>query len=237
MPIGNPAYPGLLEEGCCIPDTSWANLQCGFTADDLSQKRFFARRNSQDLQLHKARLYGVSQVGNVAWNILERCNVQFVLGSGHFYWIWRQAHNTAIAGQAADGLIWGGDVKVVIFEIQDTALALDGQAGGWDWMEGRANANGVPLKGKVACEMRYWRIAVALSQKIGRIFAPYLGFVANRERLKLRKLESGVGWLRAKDPIGLFLGCTLTQGSKVLLNVEWRGGFEQGLALSGQIRF
>ncbi len=235
-PIGNPAI-SLLEQGLFIPDTSWSNLQCGFTGDDLFRKRFCARTSSQNLGLHKANLRGVSQTWNLTWNIRERCNLQGEIGSGRFRWIWEQSPNTAIAGQVSEGLIWSGNAQLVIFEIQDTILAADVHAGGWDWMKGHANANGVALPGIVQSTMRYWQAGAALSQKIGSLFAPYFGIVVNRSRLKLRKLESGIGWLRSRHTIGPFLGCTLTQGTIISLNIEWRGGFEQGVALSGQIRF
>jgi len=236
-PIGNPAAPSLIEQGFFIPDTSWANIQFGFTGDDLSQKRFCARTSSQNLGLHKACLWGVSQTGNVTWNIMERCNLQCELGSGRFRWIWKQAPNTAIFGQVSEGLIWSGSAQLIIFEIQDTALAADVHAGGWDWMKGHANANGMALPGTVQSAMRYWQVGAALSQKIAGFFAPYVGVAVNRTRLKIRKLESGIGWLRSRHTVGPFLGCTLTQGTFISLNIEWRGGFEQGLALSGQLRF
>ena len=168
---------------------------------------------------------------------MERCNIQAQLGSGRFEWRWKQIPDTAISGCVADGLLWGGSAQLIIFEILDTSLAADAQAGGWDWMEGHASANGIPLPGSVRSEMRYWQVGTAICQKIGGLFVPYVGVAINRTRLKMRKLESGIGWLRSRHTVGPFLGCTLTQGTFISLNVEWRGGFEQGLALSGELRF
>ena len=103
-------------------------------------------------------------------------------------------------------------------------------------MKGHATTNGIPLRASVQSEMRYWQVGAALCQKFS-FFLPYAGVAANRARLKIRKLESGIGWLRSRHTIGPFLGCTLSQGTDISLNIEWRGGFEQGAALSGQVRF
>lgn len=202
----------------------------------MTQQRYGARTSSQSFGLHRAELKGKSQVGNITWNIAERLNIQIELGSGRYYWQWKQVENTAVSGQLSDGMIWNGSAKLVIFEIKDTSLAADVHAGGWDWMRGHATLNGIPLHTTVESEMRYWQVAAALCQKL-HFFLPYAGVAANRARLKIRKLESGIGWLRSRHTIGPFLGCTLSKGTDISLNIEWRGGFEQGTALSGQLRF
>ena len=235
-PIGNPSAPSILEEGFFIPDTSWAGLQSGVIGDWLGQQRFSARTSSQSLGLHKAEIYGNSQIGNLTWNIAERLNLQSEAGSGQYQWQWNQRDNKAIHGYLSDGVLWSGSAKLVVFEIRDTSLAADVHAGGWDWMKGHATSNGIPLGSTAHSEMRYWQIAGALCQKIS-LFVPYIGVAANRTRLKISKLASGIGWLRSRHTLGPFLGCTLSKGADISLNIEWRGGFEQGAAFSGQIRF
>lgn len=234
---GNPAFPALLEQGIRIPDTCWSNVRVAFLEDLLLQKKYFARTSSRDLQLRRARLCGNSQIGCVAWNIVERCDIQFELGSGQFSWIWKQVGNMAISGHVADGLIWSGHIKLAVFEILDTIFAIDAHAGGWDWMKGHAYANGSSLSGTVLCEMRYWQIDAVLAQKIDQTLVPYIGAAVQRSRLKIKKLESGIGWLRSSNPLGLLLGCAFTQGDRIGLNLEWRGWFEQAISVSGQIRF
>jgi len=236
VPIGNPSAPSLLEQGFFIPDTSWTNFQWGVLADWLAQQRFRPRTSSRSFGLHRAELWGESQLGNITWNIAERLNIQIEMGSGRFYWQWKQSGNTAIFGRLSGGTIWNGNAKLVIFEIKDVSLATDVHAGGWDWMKGHATSNGIPLKDVVHSVMRYWQASAALSMKFN-LFTPYIGVGANRTRLKISDLETGDGWLRSRHTVGPFLGCTLSQGTDIALNVECRGGFEQGAAVSGQIRF
>jgi hypothetical protein len=235
-PIGNPSAPSLLEQGFFIPDTSWTNFQSGVLGDWLAEQRFRPRTSSQSFGLHKAELRGESQLGYATWNIAERLNIQIEMGSGRFDWRWKQSGNQAIVGHLSGGMLWNGSAKLVIFEIKDVSLAADVHAGGWDWMKGHATSNGSPLKGIAHSELRYWQAGAALCMKF-QLFIPYIGVGANRTRLKVSHLVTGTGWLRSRHTIGPFLGCTLSKGTDISLNVEWRGGFEQGTSLSGQIRF
>ncbi len=202
-PIGNPSAPSVLEQGFFIPDTSWTHFQWGIVGNWLSQQRFCARTSSQSFGLERAELWGDSLIGYIVWNIAERLNLQIELGSGRFQWQWKQMGDVAIDGWLSGGTIWSGSAKLVVFEIKDTSLAADVHAGGWDWMKGHAASNGIPLGGSVHSELRYWQLAAALCQKIS-LLIPYIGVVANRTRLKMSKLESGIGWLRSRHTLAHF---------------------------------
>lgn len=236
VPIGNPSSPALLQRGFFISDTSFSNLQVGCIEDFLFQKKFQARHTSRVFGLHKAQIEGVSQIGNITWNILERINFQIELGSGQFIWQWKQQNNQFVLGKISDGLIWSGSAKVVFFEIQQTSIAATAQAGGWNWMEGHGTVGGVPIRGTNRSKMHYWQLGGGITQKIG-LFSPYVGIVANQTDLKISRLSTGTGSLRSWHKMGMFGGCTLSTASLFLFNLEWRAGLEQAFALSGQFRF
>lgn len=235
VPVGNPSLPSLLQEGFFIPDKCWSNPQCGFSGDYLILKKMRPCRGSKSFGLHKATLYGTSEIGSVAWSIRERFNLQAELGSGQYHWRWKQTGRN-VSGYSMGGLIWSGDAKLVVLEIRDTTFAVDAHAGGWDWMDGPAASNGVALTGKTESQLRYWQIGAALTQKIS-LFAPYLGFAVNRTRFKVSRLSTGTGRMHSRHTVGPFGGCTICNGSRFLVNLEWRGWFEEGLSLSGQLRF
>lgn len=235
VPIGNPALPSLLQEGFFIPDECWSNPQCGICGDFLLQKKMRSCRASQSLGLHKGEIWGTSEVGAIAWSIRERFNFQIELGSGRFYWRWKQTGRN-VEGQTNGGLLWSGNAKLVILEVKDTVLAADARAGGWDWMDGPANSNGSALDGKASSILRYWQIGAALTQRIS-LFSPYLGCAVNRTRFKVSKLSTGTGWMHARHVVGPFGGCSISNGAKFLFNLEWRGWFEEGISLSAQVRF
>jgi len=234
-PIDNPLMPYLLEEGFCIEDTSWTSPQCGFSLDYLIQKRLRSCHSSHSLQLRKATIKGVSEIGVVIWNIKERFNIQINVGSGQFSWNWLQ-HNTRVAGSARNGLLWGCDAKWTVLNIRDTFLSLDAQLGGWDWMDGPSTVNGMASGAHSQSLLRYWQIGGAVTQKIA-MFAPYLGFAVNRTRMKVWNLPTGTGRMHARHEIGPFGGCSLSTGNRFLLNLEWRGWFEEGLSLAAHVRF
>ena len=224
-----------MQEGFFIPDKCWSNPQCGFVGDYLIHKRMRPCRSGQSLGLHKASIEGSSAVGSIAWSIRERFNLQVELGSGSFDWRWKQIGSSVI-GQAKGGLRWGGDAKLVILEVKDTIIAVDAKAGGWDWMDGHATSNGTALQGDSRSLLRYWQIGGAFTQRIS-LFSPYLGVSVNRTRFKVSHLPTGSGWMHARHVVGPFGGCSISNGSRFLLNVEWRGWFEEGISVSGQIRF
>lgn len=226
----------MLQRGFFISDLSFSNPQAGYTGDGLFQKRFQPRSASRSFGLHKAQLQGASQVGNVTWNILERINLQFELGSGQFEWQWKQDGPLFVSGKIADGLIWNGSAKAVFFEVKDTLIAAAAHAGGWNWMTGHAVAGGVPIEGTSHSRMHYWQLGAAITQKIS-IFSPYMGIVANQTELKISRLSTGTGRLRSRHKMGAFGGCTLSSGSCFFLNLEWRGWFEHAFSFAGQVRF
>lgn len=234
-PIGNPTLPALLEEGFVIPDTYWSNPQCGFSFDYLVQKRMRCCHSSKPIGLRKGFISGASELGTVIWSIRERFNFQIELGSGQFSWGWEQKGRNVL-GTSRGGLLWGGDAKLIILNVRDTTLAIDAQAGGWDWMSGSSTSNGFASGDDVTSQLRYWQLGAALTQKIS-LFAPYIGFAVNRTRFKVWHLPTGTGRFHARHQIGPFGGCSISNGNRFLANIEWRGWFEEGVSLSSQIRF
>jgi hypothetical protein len=234
-PIGNPTLPSLLQEGFVVPDKCWSNPQCGFIGDYLVQKRFRSCHSNRSLDLRKACLSGTSEIATAAWSVRERLNIQLNLGSGQFSWRWQQGGRN-IRGKARGGLLWGGDAKLIILGIRETSLAVDAQAGGWDWMNGSSTINGKAGADGVKSLLRYWQMGVAFTQKIS-LFSPYLGIAVNRTRFKVSQLTLGTGRMHARHNIGPFGGCSICDTSRLLLNMEWRGWFEEGIALTAQLRF
>jgi hypothetical protein len=234
-PIGNPTAAALLEEGFWIPDTSWSNVQAGFLEDCLLQKKLRTQEGSPNSSIRKARLSGNSQTGEFAWAIKERAYFEFEAGSGRLSWKWEQ-DSGLIQGQSDSGFAGSAGAKALLWEIKDTWFAAVGQIGGWRGMQGHVQLNGVPIKGDAKLTFFYWQAGAALAQRIG-LFTPYLGWLVNRSFFRVRQMPLSAAKLEAQVATGPFLGCTLSQGSKWMLNLEWRGVFEEGVSLSGQVRF
>ena len=209
----------MLEDGFFISDRSWSCPEAGYVGDFLFQKRFCSRANRTNL--NELKLEGVSQIGEIGWCVRERFLIQAELGSGDFRWHSKNS-GSSVSGRVRDGLIWSGGAKLLILEAKETSIAVDGHAGGWDWMSTDESSES---------KLRYWQFGVGVVQKIS-LFNPYLGVAVNRTRLSVDHLH-----LHAKNTVGPFIGCSLTNGSKFFINLEWREWFENGLSLSGQVRF
>lgn len=166
-------------------------------------------------------LRGNEETVNLIWCIRERVNLEVDLGSGQFRYQSRQFH-----GKSGYGILWGGAFKCIVLEIFDTSIAVDLQGGGWD---GRGHSLD---SSRADWDIRYWQGGVGVTQKIG-LFAPYGAWNFNQTRFEIGKT------MRLKETFqsGPIIGCTMTNGSRFSFNVEWRSWFEQGIALSGQIRF
>lgn len=235
VPIGNPSLPSLIQEGIFIPDTTWCNPQAGFVKDFLFSKRLSPSNTSRRQGLHRALLKGSSQVLVCGWSIRERFNLQIELGSGSYVWHWKEQSN-AVLSRSTNGLIWTGNGKIVVLDVKDTSLAADIHAGGWSWMNGYATLNAIAQKKKFRPTLQYWQIGVAITQKIA-FFSPYLGIAINHTHVRVKGLAYGLSHLRSRHFTGPFVGCSLSKGSQFLLNFEWRGWFEEGFSVLGQVRF
>ena len=97
--------------------------------------------------------------------------------------------------------------------------------------------NGSPLARKRG-RLFYHEIEGSLS--VGHridIFIPYIGIESSYVRTKLEHLPIEKLSLHTGSPVGLFLGCGFSPGSKLILNVEVRLIDENAVALTGDIRF
>lgn len=227
-PIGPPSSPSLLEQGFFIKDTSWTNLRTGYSQDFLLHQKLHSHESQH------SEIKGFSSVGSVTWNIRERLDLQFSSGSGQLAWNFIR-NGSMISGQSTSSWIWGGGAKLILFEMIDTTLSVLGCGGYWQRIEGHYSSNSQPQRKPTHLKMRYWQLGAGLTQKIGR-FYPYCGCAIQKNRLRMR-LNSGLITLNQSHQIGPFLGCTLTNGIEYMLNLEWRGWYEEGITGSCEVRF
>ena len=206
-----------------------------YTGDYLNQKRLRPCWQSAALSIKRAAIDGISQTAAIVWSIRERFNVQLDFGAARFGWGWNQP-GMRIEGRSNTGFLCSGSGKLFIFSVEDTSLSIVGQIGSWGNRGGWVSVNGIPSEVRPKLELYYWQAGAAVTQKIG-LFVPYLGCLVNQTTFKADHLTSGAARLHSQIVVGPFGGCSLSTGSRFFLNIEWRGWFEQGLALSGQIRF
>lgn len=232
-PIGNPASPALLQEGLFIADTVWCQPRASFIEDFLMQKNLTGSRH--DSHVGNVKINGTSSLGSASWSIRERFDLSFIAGSGTKT-LRFSLHGEPYKARYQGGLIWYGEAKLILIEMKDTTLSGYGEAGGWDWASGPLQVDGNVVSRHSDLLMRFWTVGATLSQKIGMII-PYGGVAIMRSRWKLDETETGGFYFHQKYPIGPLFGCSVSNASKFLLNIEWRGWIENAVSLSGEVRF
>jgi hypothetical protein len=232
-PIGNPASPALLQEGLWIPDTVWCQPRASYLADFTMKKRLSGSRHLSKIE--EGRISGNSSLGTLAWSIRERLDVAVTAGAGSNSFRF-SLDGPSYEARYRNGLIWYGEAKLVVIEIKNTSICGFGEAGGWDWMSGRVTQDGELLAKRSHLLMRFWTAGAAVTQSIGW-FTPYGGVIVMHSRWKLSHSTLGDVLLHQKYPVGPLFGCSIGNGSKALVNVEWRGWIENAVTVSAEIRF
>ncbi|MDE3045032.1 MAG: hypothetical protein KGJ02_00075 [Verrucomicrobiota bacterium] len=229
VPVGNPASPAILQEGIFLSDAGWTQPRLGFLED------FTLNHPLAGDSLHAVSAEGFSAAGALIWSLFERLDLSLLLGSGNYYFQMVQG-DEALTAQVNGGLIWYGEARLVLLEVEDTTFSAFGEAGGWNWMRGPFYIDSHPVANRAALKMRFWEVGVTLSQQVG-LFSPYGGVVVMQSRWKMSETNTGIYYFHQKYPVGPLLGCTISKSSKILLNLEWRGWIENAFTLSGELRF
>jgi hypothetical protein len=231
-PVTNPASPGILEQGLFIPDTVWTQPRASFLEDFTTQERLHCTASPSSVQ--KTFMSGNSQLGAVTWSIKERFDASLILGtSNNVFRLFEGAQ--LVEFHTSGGLVWYGEGKLILIEMKETSFSIFGEAGGWDWMSGPYFINDEPISNS-NLKLRFWEAGAAFTQRIG-FFTPYFGIAVLQSRWKMSSPTHITYRFTQKHTTGPFLGCTLSTSSKVSLNVEWRGWFENSLNVAGEIRF
>lgn len=232
-PIGNPAAPSILQQGLFIPDTVWCQPRVSFLGDFTTRSELSCVASPNPV--HQTFRSGSLQLASATWSIQERFDASLYLGSSNTTFRIYQ-DNQITESQLSGGLVWYGEGKLVLIEMKDTVLSIFGEGGGWDWMSGPSYINDFPLAHQAHLKMRFWEAGASIMQRIG-FFSPYLGIAAMQSRWKISTLHQSPFRFKQEYETGPFVGCTLSNGSKMSLNIEWRGWFENSLSASGELRF
>lgn len=235
LTITNPALPCLINEGFVLSDRSWTHFETAVVGDYLWKKSFQEVDSSRKKNVSDTSFSGLTELGFASWSIRERLLLQLYLGSGQYDWRFLQ-NNQAVNGLSRGGICLGSDAKLVLFSAKDTIFAIDGQVGGWDFMRGFASVNDEVKSPSVHSNFRYWQVGVGVTQQIG-YFSPYIGCAIQKSWLKIWHLQGLTYRFISAHSLGPYVGCSLSSGDYFLLNLEWRGLFENGFSLAGQIRF
>src|SRR3990167_4628498 len=243
-PVGNPAAPLLIREGFLIPASSWINLRGGYEGDFVGDGKL---EQTIDGTGRVDTFQQYTNSGTVILNILERLDVFGVFGSSRVLTDWRFETGSTITQIQLEtfyDFLWGVGARGVVFEWDKICLGIGWRYSFCNYTPSWLTTNAVPVSiGNTQLRWREWQIDLALSYKID-LFTPYLGVKYSNAHAKLGVFsipisasETGANQFTNRTPVGMVIGCSISNGKYFMLNIEGRLFDEDAVTISGELRF
>ena len=243
-PVGNGASPALIQEGFLIPSSYWVDFRIGYEGDFVGDGRM------EQIEESSGRVDTFQQYTNAATltlNFLDRLDLFGVLGSSRVCADWRFNHASTITRIELETLyrtLWAVGSRGILLEWGKVFLGLGGRYSYCNYKPSWMTSNGVPqsvLGSRLI--WRQWQLDLDLSYQID-LFTPYFGIKYSNAHAKLGSFPvsianngSGNGHFENKTPVGIVIGCSISNGKYFLLNIEGRLIDEDAVTISGDLRF
>jgi hypothetical protein len=238
--VGNTAGPSIIEEGFFISDKAWLNFRLGYenyTVEDLDLK-FEDSFQEQDFKVQKIKAF--ANIGTFTFNVKERLDAFIHLGSMKIEPYIQKFQTTLFKAKSNSGFLFRVGSKLVVFEILDFTLGIDGRFSIFKSTNEYLTQNDVLLNNdKFKYIYNEWQIAVGVTQKIS-ILRPYGGIVYRGSELRLINtpfFQNKNMNLTFDKKHGIVIGTSASMGSFVMINAELRLVNERSITISGDIRF
>jgi hypothetical protein len=237
--MGNPAEPEIIDCGFFIPQDSCMGLKIGYQGDWVFDRMLKAyvgahgRIDRFEIQMNQ---------GMIALNYLDRFELYGTVGAMNSSF-WVRPHTDGMRREFETDNHWtaGGGVRLLLAEWGNTGIGLDGkiQYGQpsikWITVNGVSHASGAHLA------YHEWQGSFAAYHTID-LFTPYLGVKYSNVHANVSGL-SKIAYshkhfkMTNRCRFGMALGCTVSQGKKMDINVEMQLVDEQALTIGGNLKF
>lgn len=245
-PVGNTAAPEIIQQGFFSPRASSMSLRLGYEADFVTD----ARLGQYDQSSGRVDSYTQdTNSGLVTWNFVERLDLFGVFGKSKTEADWRftnlandQVHRIKLKTKGA--FLWAAGARAILYEWNDLFLGMGGRYSASEYAISRVSNDGIAASPEGASlRWRQWQINLDISYKI-QIFTPYIGTKYESVISKLRGFSTeisangtGSNTFKNRSPVGLYLGCTLSNGKFFALNIEGRLIDEEAVTVVADFRF
>ena len=237
-PVGNPAAPALIQKGLFTSSHSWGSLRLGYEGDFVSDGRL----GQFNQGVGRVDCYEQdTNSGTATFNLLDRLDLYGVFGSSCTKANWRFEDTAAetitrlnLATQ--NSFLWGAGARIILYEWGHAFLGFGGRYSASDYPLEWFTSNGAEqaLEGALL-HWRQWQINCDFAYKI-ELLTPYIGVKYSNERVDLQHFFFSSSF-ENRIPVGLYLGCTLSNGQYFMLNLEGRLIDEEAVSISGDFRF
>jgi len=244
-PVGNTAAPQLIGDGFFISRDSWVDVRTGYEGDFVTN----ARMNQIDQG--SGRVDGYKQntnSGTVTLNVLDRIDLYGVLGSSNTNADWRytavdnSVHRIEV--ESDNDFLWAVGARGIFFEWGKACLGLGGRYSAARYTLESVTTNGMAVSAANAhLQWNEWQVNLDISYRV-ELLTPYIGIKYSSNKTALNNFPVPIAndgafhtHFRNAIPVGIFLGCSLSNGKYFMLNLEARLVDEEAITVSGDIRF
>jgi hypothetical protein len=242
-PVGNAAAPKLIQEGVyASPSTGWS-IRLGYEGDFVFDGRMEQQGGGRIDEYTQDTNSGV-----LILNFHDRLDFYGILGSSDTAADWRFINPSdqvlRMEVTTNTSFLWALGGHAILYEWGPACLGFGGRYATSHAELKKISQNGVlfPAAGAVA-HWSSWQIHLDLSCRID-FFTPYIGVKYSNARMDFDHFPVQIGsngernnHLRNKDPIGFYLGCTISSGQWFMLNLEGRLADEEAATVSADLRF
>lgn len=237
--VGNFAEPQLIDKGFFLPQDTLFDVKIGYQQDWVYDRRLQAY-DQIDNKIDRFTYW--MQQGVVAINFLDRLEAYGSIG--YFtadFWLRPSADNERQQYETDQKVTFGGGAKLILMQWGETAFGIDGKmqysAPRIKWV----TINGVSEHTQAHLVYREWQVGVGLAHTVD-FLTPYLGGTYSQVHTHIGKLQKDIFSFisfREKniEKFGLVVGCGISTGKKVDLNLEARMFNEEAFTVAGNIKF
>jgi major outer membrane protein len=242
-PVGNAAAPQLIQEGFFLSSDFWVDGRAGYEGDFIFDARM-EQTNGARVDCYKQD----SNSGTLTLNFLDRIDLYGVFGSSRTCASWRFTDMDDIINRVEIetfyDFLWGVGVRGILFEWGCASLGLGARYENAyyepSWLA--INAINVSTAG-TRLEWEEWQVDLNFSYQI-ELLTPYIGLKYSRANTSLNGFDvpiasngAGSNHFENRDQVGIFIGCSISNGKYFMLNIEGRLVDEEAVTISGDIRF
>lgn len=241
-PVGNPAAPALIRKGFLLD--CWVDVRLGYEGDFVSDGRMgqFDQSSGRVDQYQQN-----TNSGTFTLNLYNRLDMYGVFGSSRTEADWRFEAGetiTRIEVETEQNFLWGVGARALVYEGYHMFLALGGRYSACRYTPEQLTSNGAAQSVEGAqCHWRQWQVSADFAYQID-LLTPYIGIKYSNAQTLLRSFSSpisadltGSNSLKNRIPVGLYVGCSLSNGQFFMLNVEGRLIDEEAVAVSADLKF
>jgi hypothetical protein len=244
-PVGNPSAPKILSRGFFIPEECWVNIRGGYEGDFVLDGNMEQAEKGSGLVDKYTRS---THSGTATMDILERLDLYGVFGYAKVNANWRFTDMADrirfVQSTAARNFLWSIGGRAIIYSYEQFDLGLGARYGASHHHLSTFTIDGDPVSIQGGhCEWRGWQANLGLSYHIC-LFTPYIGALYMDELTVIKGLASAFAdlgshrdHLRNRHPVGIYLGCTISNGKYFMVDIESRLISEEAVSVTVDFRF